>query len=192
MKRKPSMALERRLKLVTRGETTPEMNTAVKVAFATSDMKRVNQHFGAAESFAVYALNSGQATLTEAVQFGPEVLGGYESNGWREDPTRAEKSGPASVASGHNEDKLAARIDALGDCVAVYCQAVGASAINQLRLKGIQAVRVHPDAEIRDLLVALQEELRAGARTWFVRAFARHQPCNAHRFDDMEQEGWVE
>ncbi len=143
------------------------MKTAVKVAFATSDMIQVDQHFGAAESFAVYALDPEWARLVEAVQFGQGALDG-------------------------NEGKLAAKISALGDCIAVYCQAVGASAVNQLRAKGIQAVKVSSGSEIPGLIEALQEELRAGPSAWLARAIELQKPRNSRRFEDMEQEGWVE
>jgi nitrogen fixation protein NifX len=186
------MALERRLKLVTTGEETPEMDIAVKVAFATSDMKQVDQHFGAAEAFAVYALNSGQIALAEAVQFSPAARNGYEEDGWRRGPAGDRKTVLRPGGSGHDENKLAARIDALEGCVAIYCLAVGASAIDQLRVKGIQAVKVAPGTDIKSLLEALQGDLRAGARTWLGRAVARQRPVDSRRFDDMEQEGWVE
>jgi nitrogen fixation protein NifX len=161
------MALERRLKLVTTGETAMDMETAVKVAFATGDMQHVDQHFGAAESFAVYALDLEQANFVEAVQFGQLAMDG-------------------------NEDKLAAKIQALDGCIAVYCQAVGGSAINQLRTKSIQAVKVSAGAEIKELIESLQEELRLGPSAWLARAIERQRPRGMHRFDDMEQEGWLE
>ena len=161
------MALERRLRLVMTGTEVIEMETAVKVAFATSDMKQVDQHFGAAQSFAVYALDPEQASLVEAVQFGQGAMDG-------------------------NEDKLAAKISALEGCIAVYCQAVGASAVNQLRAKGIQAVKVSSGSEIRELIEALQEELRAGPSAWLARAIELQKSRNSQRFEDMEQEGWVE
>jgi nitrogen fixation protein NifX len=160
------MALERRLRLVT-GREDIEVEHAVKVAFATSDMTRVDQHFGAAESFAVYAVDPAQAALVEAVQFGRLAMDG-------------------------NEDKLAGKIGALDGCVAVYCQAVGGSAINQLRAKGIQAVKVSPGCEVRGLIEALQDELRQGPSAWLARAIEAQKPRRGDRFDAMEQEGWVE
>jgi nitrogen fixation protein NifX len=160
------MALERRLRLVT-GREDIEMERAVKVAFATSDMKQVDQHFGAAESFAVYAVDPEQASLVEAIQFGRLSMGG-------------------------NESKLTAKIDALDGCVAVYCQAVGGFAINQLRAKGIQAVKVSPGCEIRDLIEALQDELRQGPSAWLARAIEAQKPRGSDRFNEMEQEGWIE
>ena len=161
------MALERRLRLVTMGEEAIDMETAVKVAFATGDMKHVDQHFGAAESFAVYALDPERATLVEAVQFGQLAMDG-------------------------NEDKLPAKIEALDGCIAVYCQAVGGSAINQLRAKGIQAVKVSPGSAIKDLIESLQDELRQGPRAWLARAIEQQKPRGSARFDEMEQEGWLE
>lgn len=160
------MALERRLRLVTLREDI-EMERAFKVAFATGDRKQVDQHFGAAESFAVYAVEPDQATLVEAIQFGPLAMDG-------------------------NEGKLAAKIEALDGCVAVYCQAIGGSAISQLRAKGIQAVKVSPGCEIRDLIEALQEELRQGPSAWLARAIEAQRPRCGDRFDEMEQEGWIE
>jgi nitrogen fixation protein NifX len=143
------------------------METAVRVAFATGDMRHVDQHFGAAESFAVYALGTEWATLVEAVQFEKPAMDG-------------------------NEDKLAGRIEALDGCIAVYCQAVGGSAINQLRDKGIQAVKVSSGSGIQELIESLQEQLRQGSGAWLARALGRQRPRSTGRFDDMEQGGWVE
>ena len=41
-------------------------------------------------------------------------------------------------------------------------------------------------------LEALREDLRSGAKTWLGRAVARHRSVDSRRFDDMEQEGWIE
>ncbi|MES9938995.1 MAG: NifB/NifX family molybdenum-iron cluster-binding protein [Candidatus Thiodiazotropha sp. 6PLUC2] len=161
------MSITRRLQLV--GCTTEDgwMATALKVAFATSDMKRVDQHFGAAQSFAIYALDQEKVCFVEAVEFGMLDMDG-------------------------NEDKLVAKINALEGCIAVYSQAVGASAINQLKLKGIQPVKISPGASIASLLEALQQELRDGPGSWLARAIKSTAPVDPSRFDDMEQEGWEE
>lgn len=161
------MAVERRLRLVTQGAEVIDMTTAVKVAFATGNMTEVDQHFGAAESFAIYAVEPDKSALVEAVQFGTQAMDG-------------------------NEDKLAAKIKALEGCVAVYSQAVGASAVNQLGAKGIQAVKVQAGSDITKLIETLQEELRVGPSAWLARAIERHKPRDGKRFDNMEEEGWVE
>ncbi len=212
------MSLKRRLQLV--GCTTEDkwMATALKVAFATSDMKHVDQHFGAAQSFAIYALDQDKACFVEAVEFGrldmdgrPEgrrrgsTEGGDPTPGGANGPSTTELeapvsrqrshphgAGPLPNASGHYEDKLVDKIDALEGCIAVYSQAVGASAINQLKARGIQPVKISPGAAISGLLTSLQEELRQGPGSWLARAIQQAMPADPSRFDQMEADGWDE
>jgi nitrogen fixation protein NifX len=143
------------------------MESALKVAFATSDMITVNQHFGSAKSFAVYAINRDASQLLEAAQFGVLVQDG-------------------------NEDKLSVKMDLLDGCAAVYCQAIGASAINQLIARGIQPVKVHEGSKIADLLVDLQNELIAGPSSWLAKAINKYKNPNPEKFSQMEEEGWEE
>lgn len=147
------MTLQRRLQLVRCNTDDRWIATALKVAFATSDMRQVDQHFGAARSFAVYALDCEKSCLVEAITFAPPAMDG-------------------------NEDKLAAKIAALAGCIAVYSQAVGASAINQLKAKGIQPAKVSPGAVIADLLASLQDELKQGQGSWLARAVDRATPAD--------------
>jgi len=161
------MAMERRLKVLQSGTEGDWMQAAVKVAFASSDMQQVDQHFGAAESFAIYAVDMERVELLEVVQFGQLAMDG-------------------------NEDKLVAKISALDGCIAVYTQAVGASGVNQLKAKGIQPVKVSPGADVKDLLASLQDQLREGPSAWLARAIDAQKPVDPDRFQAMEAEGWDE
>lgn len=161
------MTLARRLQVVGSATDNSWQAAAVKVAFATSDMKRVDQHFGAAQAFAIYAIDQERSSLVEASEFGKLAMDG-------------------------NEDKLSAKIGVLHDCVAVYSQAVGASAIGQLRAKGIQPIKVPHGAEISELVTSLQDELRQGPSHWLAKAIANSKPTDPSRFDAMEAEGWEE
>jgi nitrogen fixation protein NifX len=143
------------------------METALKIAFATTDMETVNQHFGSAKSFAIYAVNVDDAQLLEAAQFGELQQDG-------------------------NEDKLSVKIELLNGCAAVYCQAVGGSAINQLIAKNIQPVKVHEGGRIKDLIVDLQNEMQAGPSSWLAKAINQHKSPDPERFNLMEDEGWDE
>jgi nitrogen fixation protein NifX len=143
------------------------METALKIAFATTDMETVNQHFGSAKSFAIYAVDMDDAQLLEAAQFGELQQDG-------------------------NEDKLSVKIELLNGCAAVYCQAVGGSAINQLITKGIQPVKVHEGGRINDLIVDLQNEMKAGPSSWLAKAINQHKSPDPERFNQMEDEGWDE
>ena len=91
-----------------------------------------------------------------------------------------------------NEDKLDAKIKVLDGCVAVYSQAVGASAVAKLKAVNIQPVKVSAGADIRELLNALQDELRQGPSAWLAQAIKRMQGVTSQRFDAMEAEGWDE
>jgi len=143
------------------------MDTAIKVAFATTDMVHVNQHFGSAKSFAVYAVDPEHAELQEAAQFG-------------------------ELAQDGNEDKLSVKLQLLDGCAAVYCQAVGASAVRQILAQGIQPIKVHEGSTIEGLLNDLQAEMKAGPSSWLAKAINQNKGPDAGRFDAMEEEGWEE
>lgn len=161
------MALERHLKILDSGTDSNWMNAAFRVAFASTDMKQVNQHFGSAESFAIFAVDLEHIQLMEVSQFG-----------------QLEQDG--------DEDKLVAKLKALDGCIAVYMQAAGASAVTQLKARGIQPVKVSQGADILYLLKSLQEELRMGPSAWLARAIDSQRPIDPSRFDSMEDEGWNE
>ena len=139
----------------------------LKIAFATDDMKTVNQHFGSARNFAIYAVAPDRSDLIEAAEFG-----------------KLDQDG--------NEDKLATKIELLGGCAAVYCEAVGASAIRQLVAAGIQPVKVYRGSVISDLIDDFQNELRSGPSAWVAKAMARQAGPDVSRFDRLEAEGWDE
>lgn len=138
-------------------------NKALKLAFATTDMKHVNQHFGSACTFAIYAVTAKNSRLLEAAQF-----------------EAAEQDG--------NEDKLVAKITMLEGCAAVYCQAVGSSAIRQLQARDIQPVKVAAGAAIADLIKSFQNVPRTTGAPFI----ARRRRADTSRFDAMEREGWEE
>jgi nitrogen fixation protein NifX len=154
----------RHLKLIQSIEETPIMS--VKIAFASSDRKQVDQHFGAAEAFAIYELSEDDARLIEAVEF-------HDSD---------------TAMDGH-EGKLAAKISLLDGCGAVYCNAVGASAIKQLLAAGIQPMKVAEGTDIDELLCGLNQSLNDNPPAWLARNL---KPRDASRFDVMDEEGWQE
>lgn len=161
------MRVKRHMRIVAAGESEQPADIAVKVAFATTDMKHVDQHFGSAQNFALYTVGIEHASLIEAAQFGRPTQDG-------------------------DEGKLAAKIEMLEGCAAVFCQAVGASAVRQLLAKGIQPVKVTPGTEIRELLDSLQKQLAEGPSAWLASVIQRQRRDDLGRFDAMESEGWEE
>jgi nitrogen fixation protein NifX len=158
------MTLERRMRVVVPDE---KELIGLKIAFATTNMRTVNQHFGSAQSFALYHVDPERAILLEAAEFG-------------------------TLPQDGNEDKLAAKLAMLEGCAAVYCLAAGTSAVQQLLTRGIQPMKVAEDAEISDLIESLQDEMRQGPSTWVAKAITRVKGPDMGRFEDMEAEGWSE
>jgi len=161
------MNWQRHLRIVDSAINPVPPPAGVKIAFATADRKQVDQHFGAARALVIYAVTPTQATLVAIAQFG------------------------VTPEDGH-EDKLAARLAALEDCAAVYCQAVGGSAIRQLRARGVQPLRVDGVVPIDQLLQELQAEWRSTPAGWLTKALRRQEEDDHHRFAVMEAEGWRE
>jgi nitrogen fixation protein NifX len=137
----------------------------LKIAFATSDRVIVDQHFGAAAGFAIYWIDGDNARLVEVTEYPLDSMDG-------------------------NEDKLASRIAALAGCAAVYCLAVGGSAVRQLLAGGVQPVRVEEGTDIDSLLLALRKAIREGGVAWIDKLIRRE--VDARRFDRMAEEGWQE
>lgn len=137
----------------------------LKVAFASDDRTLVNQHFGAALGFAIYAFDEEQAQLVELVEF------------------------PAADMDG-NESKLPARIQALAGCAAVYCLAIGASAVNQLLAAGVQPVRLDEATPIAPLLTSIRQAMSVGGIPWIDKG--RKQDKDEARFERMAEENWEE
>lgn len=139
----------------------------IRVAFASSDRRCVNQHFGAAQAFVIYAVEENRSELLEVAQFHEAPMDGHEG-------------------------KLAAKIALLSGCAAVFCQAVGASAIQQLMAVGVQPVKVFEGTRIEDLIGSLQQQLREGPPRWLLKAMRSQRPSDESRFAAMEAEGWEE
>jgi nitrogen fixation protein NifX len=150
----------RHLRLV---ENTEEHAMNVKIAFATSDRRAVNQHFGAAESFAIYEVGENETRLIEVAEFIETAMDGHEG-------------------------KLAAKVELLGDCAAVYCNAVGASAIQQLLAASIQPMRVDEGTLIEELLCGLQKNLVSDPPVWL----AKHLKKQAGGGNFAADEEWQE
>lgn len=141
--------------------------TLLKVAFATSDRKMVDQHFGSALSFVIYGVNPNDSRFLSVSEFG-------------------------DLSQDGNEDKLKIKLQVLDECIAVYCMACGASAMRQLLASGIQPIKVPEITPIASLLTDLQNELRSGPSSWLAKALSKQNSITPKRFDLMETEGWQE
>jgi len=158
------MALQRRMRIV---DDSARDTSCLRVAFASSDMMHVNQHFGSAKNLVIYDVNPQQTKLLEVVEFG-------------------------HINHDDNENKLPEKLEVLLGCVAVYAQAIGSSAAQKLLAVGIQPVKVHDGAEVMQLLKYLQDEMLQGPSTWLAKAITRQKNPELNLFENMEAEDWYE
>ena len=158
------MAMQRQLRVL---DSKVTHQAVLKVAFATDDLKMINQHFGSAERFAIYSIDANTTSLLEVAEFG-------------------------SLSQDGNENKLLEKFVILDGCIAVYSMAVGPSAVRQLMSLGIQPIKlVHP-TPISRVLTELQGELKTGPGGWLARAIAQRMGKGEERFEQMADEAWYE
>lgn len=155
----------RRLSIVYDSSVSQDKAQELRVAFASSDRKTIDQHFGSGTSFVAYAITENSSRFVEVLEFPPELQDG-------------------------NESKLATRIEALRGCNAVYVQAIGASAVGQLRNAGVHAQKAARSTPIAILIAALQNRIKTDPPAWVTAAFAGDK--DAGRFERMDEEGWNE
>lgn len=139
----------------------------LRVAFASTDRHKVNQHFGSAEGFAIYDIGRDASALIAVGEFPEEAMDG-------------------------NEGKLAAKVDFLAGCAAVYVQAIGGSAIKLLMARGVQPIRVTETDSVPELIREVTAAIKDGGVPWVDRALAlAAKAASTDRFDKMEDEGWT-
>jgi nitrogen fixation protein NifX len=158
----------RRLTLLARSSTGSAMAgpASLRIAFASGDRLRVDQHFGSARAFVLYDVSGEGAAMSGIGEFPAEAMNG-------------------------NEDKLAAKVEFLAGCDAVFVLAIGASAIGQLWARGVQPLRVLETDEIAALLREIAAAIVAGGVPWVERALAaRRGRVDGDRFAAMEEAGW--
>jgi len=123
----------------------------MKVAFATQDQQHVDAHFGWARHLAVYDVSPAGYRFVEDFAFG------------------------GNLADDGNEDKLAPKLEAIGDCAIVYVAAIGGSAAARVVASRIHPVKVNTPEPIRDILDKLQDVLKGTPPPWLRKALLKGQ-----------------
>jgi nitrogen fixation protein NifX len=118
----------------------------MKVAFATQDMQRVDAHFGWAKNIAIYDVSPEEHHFVTTFEFGGEL---------QEDG---------------NEDKLAAKLEAIRDCTILYVAAIGGSGAARVVAKNIHPIKVSQPEAIDDILLRLQAVLSGTPPPWLRKA----------------------
>lgn len=124
-------------------EGTTSLENAMKVAFATKDMQKVNAHFGGAKEFVVYKVSKS----------------GYELAG-------VIKTDTSSLTG---DDKTDFKTKALAGINIMYCESIGGTAAAKVIRAGINPMKVQEPREIEDILKELVEMVNENPPPWIRR-----------------------
>ena len=124
----------------------------MKVAFTSRTGEMIDQHFGMAESFAVWE------------------LGPYEAY-----PVKTVK---VESADNDEEDKIAARVALLSDCAIVYTMRIGGPAAAKLVSRKIQPMKTNTEVPVADIVARLQQVLQGNPPPWLRKAMFKGRVVN--------------
>jgi nitrogen fixation protein NifX len=148
----------------------------VRVAFTSSDGRKVDEHFGQATHFHVWDVDADQARFVEIVgAFG----GAGRSHGHPEDHV----AGPGHAAAADEEDRIAARAQAVEGCALVYTVQIGGPAAAKLVARRIHPMKTGAELPIPAVVEKLQAVLRGKPPPWLRKALGL-APGPAPAIDD--------
>jgi len=127
----------------------------MKIAFATTDGKRVDEHFGRAGTFAVYELSPDGYSFLEMRTFAEG-----------RDSAVEETKGMGQL----HDDRVQSKVDRLSDCKIIYLTEIGGPPAARLIRKGMMPIKVKEPVPIEDSLQKLLETARTSPPPWLRKA----------------------
>jgi len=127
----------------------------MKVAFATTDGKTIDEHFGRAGLFAVYEVTMDGSSFSELRQFADGVDSGVVNT--------------KNMGQVH-DDAVQAKVDRLADCKLIYLTEIGGPSAARLVQKGIMPMKVKEPTAIGQALNQLGESLKKSPPPWLRKA----------------------
>lgn len=119
----------------------------VRVGFATSDDRTINEHFGRAHTFAIYDISKSEIKKIESLKF-----------------TAQEEPATENHADRHNK-----KISELSSCHIIYSSSIGGPVAARLTQNKIHPLVVKNNPMIMDTVKQFQEILRETLPPWLRR-----------------------
>jgi nitrogen fixation protein NifX len=127
----------------------------MKVAFATTDGKNVDAHFGRAGTFVIYDLTEGGHHFIEMRKF---------ADGMDQAIVNTRERGQA------HDDAVQSKVDSLADCKLIYLTEIGGPSAARLVKKGIMPMKVKEIISIESALEQLGETIKKSPPPWLRKA----------------------
>ena len=127
----------------------------MKVAFATTDGKQVNEHFGRAGMFAIYDIAETGHRFVEMRTFADGM-----------DMAVVDTKDMGSL----HDDAVQNKVDRLSDCKLIYLTEIGGPSAARLVKKGIMPMKMKEIVSIEGALEQLLETIKKSPPPWLRKA----------------------
>lgn len=127
----------------------------MKVAFATTDGKQVDEHFGRAGMFAIYEIMAAGQRFVEVRKFAEGM-----------DMAVLDTKDMASL----HDDAVQNKVDRLADCKLIYLTEIGGPSAARLVKKGIMPMKVKEIISIESALNQLMVTIKQSPPPWLKKA----------------------
>src|SRR5512143_113644 len=130
----------------------------MKVAFATTDGKQVDEHFGRAGMFAIYEIIETGHRFVEMRKFAEGM-----------DMAVVDTKDMGSL----HDDAVQNKVDRLADCKLIYLTEIGGPSAARLVKKGIMPMKVIEVVSVESALNQLAEKIRKSPPPWLRKAMQK-------------------
>ncbi len=130
----------------------------MKVAFATTDGKNVDEHFGRCGVFAIYDMTEGGHHFLEMRKF---------AEGIDKAVSETKDGGPL------HDSAVQGKVDRLADCKLIYLTEIGGPSAARLVKKGIMPMKVKEIISIENALEQLGETIKKSPPPWLKKALSK-------------------
>jgi len=127
----------------------------MKVAFTSTTGEMIDEHFGMAKHFQIWEIGPEASSLVETITIGQH--------------------------GDDEEDKIAARANALKECAIVYTMAIGGPAAAKLVALKIHPMKTNTPVSLSEMVGKLQEVLKGNPPPWLRKAMNKGE---APSFED--------
>jgi nitrogen fixation protein NifX len=127
----------------------------MKVAFTSSNGEMIDEHFGQSTGFRIWEIGPDDAQFLATVG--------------------------VVATSGDEEDRIAARSDAIADCAIVYTMQIGGPAAAKLVARKIHPMKTTTEVPVAEIVGKLQAVLRGNPPPWLRKAMNKE---HAESFTD--------
>jgi len=117
----------------------------MKIAFASSDGKNIDQHFGWSKTFYLFDIDRDNFNLIKLIDSSQEIE--------------------------NEQEKLNYKIKTIEDADIMYCTQIGPTASKMLQSAGIHPVRVASGEQIVNAISQIHNMLKENQPMWLIRIF---------------------